>query len=92
MPSPDAARLSVLVHPGSRKNQVLGMRDGLLEVRVAARPVKGEANRELISFIADQLGIARGQVTIEKGQTSRRKVLAIEGLSLGEVQARLGHR
>ena len=51
--------------------------------------MKGKANEELISFLAEALGIKRGQIALEKGATGRRKVVAIEGLSAEEVQRRL---
>jgi uncharacterized protein (TIGR00251 family) len=75
----------VQVQPKSSRNRVTGFKDGVLYVKVAAPPVKGEANRELLRFLSDILGTARSNITIEKGLTSRRKVISIKGLGQEEV-------
>jgi len=62
----------------------------VLRVRIAAPPVKGRANRELIDFLSKRLGVSKGSVTIVKGLTSRKKVIAIEGLRQDEIAKRLG--
>ena len=83
------ARISVRVHPGAAKNEVVGFTDGVLEVRVSAPPVKGKANRELIAFLSEKLGVTKGKVDIIKGHTTRNKVVAISGLSQEELAKRL---
>jgi uncharacterized protein (TIGR00251 family) len=75
----------VQVQPKSSRNRVTGFEDGVLYVKIAAPPVKGEANRELLRFLSDILGTARSNITIEKGLTSRRKVISIKGLGQEEV-------
>ncbi len=81
--------ISVQVHPNASRNEVVGFEDGVLRVKIAAPPVKGKANRELIDFLSKRLGVSKRSITIEKGLTSRRKVIAIEGLSEAEVTERL---
>jgi len=60
-----------------------------LRVKVAAPPVKGKANKELIAFLAQKLGLSKGDLTIIKGHTSRNKVMAIAGLTQEEIARRL---
>lgn len=48
-------------------------------MRVAAPPVDGAANEELVRFIARRLGVSRASVTITRGNTGRRKTLTIAG-------------
>lgn len=69
---------------------MVGFEDGVLRVKIAAPPVKGKANRELVGFLSKLLGVSKGSITIEKGATSRRKLIAIEGLSQAEALRRLG--
>jgi len=52
-------------------------------------PIKGKANRELITFLSWLLGVGRGSVNIIKGHTTRNKVVAVDGLSREEVMKRL---
>lgn len=81
--------ITVHVQPNARRNEVLGFEDGVLKVRIAAAPVKGRANRELIEFLSQLLKVSKGSITLEKGATSRRKVIGVSGLSQAEVWKRL---
>ncbi len=60
-----------------------------LVVRLAAAPVDGAANAELVETLAEALGLARRDVTLVRGGSSRTKVIAVRGLSASEVRARL---
>ena len=73
--------LRLRVHPNASRNEVTGFTDGVLQVRVAAPPVKGKANKELTDFLSKALGVSKCSITIVKGHTSRNKVIAIDGLS-----------
>lgn len=85
----EQARLPVHVQPGARQNSLAGIREGVLYVRIAAPPVKGKANQELIRFLSGILAVSRSSLTIEKGLTSKRKTVRIDGLPQGEVARRL---
>jgi len=87
--SQSRAKITVHVQPNAQRNEALGYEDGVLRVKIAAPPVKGRANKELIEFLSDILGVSRGSVTIEKGATSRSKVIGVSGLSQDEVETRL---
>ncbi len=62
----------------------------MLRVKVAAPPVRGKANKELIDFLSQLLGISKSSIAIEKGLTSRKKVIAVKGLSQTQILERLG--
>jgi hypothetical protein len=81
--------ITVQVQPSARRNEVLGFEEGVLKVKIAAPPVKGRANRELIEFLSQLLKVSKSSITLEKGATSRRKVISISGLSQAEVSKRL---
>ena len=66
----------------------MGFTDGVLRVRVAAAPVKGKANRELIAFLSQFLKVTPGALTITRGHTSRHKTIAVNGLSQEELLKR----
>jgi uncharacterized protein (TIGR00251 family) len=81
----DTGLLSVRVTPNARRSEVIGFTDDVLQVRVAAPPEKGKANRELIACLSRALGVRRSSLTIVKGHTGRNKVVAIDGLSHEDV-------
>lgn len=77
------------VQPNARQNEVLGFKDGVLHVRIAAPPVGGKANQELLKFLSAILGVSKTSLTIEKGVTSRRKSIGIIGLTLDQILERI---
>jgi len=83
------AKVSLRVYPNAARNEVLGLAEGVLRVKVSAPPVKGKANRELIAFLSQCLGVSKDRLSITSGHTGRNKVIAIEGLSQEEVIQRL---
>ena len=70
--------IRVRVTPKSARPGVAGYRQGILEVRVSAPPVRGEANRELVRVLSDHFEIARSDVKILSGERSRLKMVLIE--------------
>ena len=82
-------RISLRVHPNAPRNEVVGFAGGVLRVKIAAPPVRGKANRELIVFLSQLLGVSKGALTIVQGHTSPSKIIAITGLNQEEVIKRL---
>ena len=70
---PGGVVLEILVQPRASRTRVVGEHDGRLKVQLAAPPVDGEANAALVDFLADALGARQSDVTIERGDTGRRK-------------------
>jgi uncharacterized protein (TIGR00251 family) len=72
--------LRILVHvkPGSRENSVYRDSSGCIQVRLTARPVKGEANEALIKFLSGFFRIRQNQIRIEKGSKGRNKTLLLQ--------------
>lgn len=82
-------RLALKVTPNAGRNEIIGFSDGVLQVRIAAPPVKGKANKELTDFLSKTLGVSKSSISIVKGQTSRNKVIAIEGISREDILKRI---
>ena len=70
--------LSVSVVPRASKSEVVGEVNGVWKVRVAAPPVDGAANDELIKVLAKKFGVAKGKVSVVGGLTSRNKRVRVE--------------
>jgi uncharacterized protein len=88
--TPDGATFAIKVHPRARKNAITGELGGALKLSLTAPPVEGRANEACIEFLANLLKVPRSSVTIASGQSSRRKVIRVSGVSADEVQKRLG--
>jgi uncharacterized protein (TIGR00251 family) len=70
--------LDVSVSPNARKTELVGWHDGALRIRLQAPPVDGAANEALCKWLATSLGLTARQVTLLRGDTSRRKQLALD--------------
>jgi uncharacterized protein YggU (UPF0235/DUF167 family) len=59
-------------------------------VRVTEPPVNGRANAALVKLIAKRAGVARGRVTLVRGERSRDKLLRVAGIEPAELRRALG--
>jgi uncharacterized protein YggU (UPF0235/DUF167 family) len=84
--SPDV-RFAVRLTPRAAADRIDGVVDGVLRARVGAPAVEGAANNALIRLIADGLGVARRDVRIVAGATSRQKLVVVDGVSAEAVLA-----
>jgi len=71
----------VQVAPRSSRSEIVGEHNGSLRVRLAAPPVDGAANDELIHVLARTFKVSRSAVTILSGHSSRLKQVSIKGVS-----------
>lgn len=69
--------LWVRAQPRGGRDEWLEPRDGRIYIRIAAPPVDGKANTHLRAFLATLFGVAKNQVTLVAGETSRDKRLRI---------------
>jgi uncharacterized protein (TIGR00251 family) len=82
-------RLAVKVTPNAGRNEISGVKNGVLLVKIAAPPDKGKANKELIDFLSDRLGVRKSAVTIVRGETGRNKIIDVEGMNQADALKRL---
>jgi len=75
-----AVRIPVRAQPRASRSEVAGEHGGALRVRLAAPPVEGAANDELVRLLARVLGVPRSAVRVVAGQRGRTKVVEVEGV------------
>jgi uncharacterized protein (TIGR00251 family) len=80
------------VQPRARKTEVVGWHGDAVKVRVAAPPAGGAANAALIRFLAERLGIPPSTISLMSGAGSRRKRVALQGITAEHALAALGLR
>ena len=85
-PCGNGVRFSVLIQPQSSKNEVTGIHNDVLKMRLTAPPAKGLANKSFMRFFAKWLGLSPSKVNIIQGLSSKNKT--IEVTSLNEKQFR----
>ena len=79
------ARIEVRVQPRASRDELVGIRDGVLHARVCAAPVHGEANRALCRLIARRAGVAPSRVEVIRGARGRVKLVRVSGLKSQEL-------
>jgi len=79
----------VRVKPRAKTSRVVRAEGISIDVALAAPPVDGKANDELLRVLSEALGVPRSALEIVRGASSRRKVVEVHGVSEAEVVARL---
>ena len=87
--TPTGVSFAIKIHPRAKKSAITGELGDALKLAVAAPPIDSRANEACIEFLANLLDVPRSSVTIASGESSRRKVIRVAGLSADEVRRRL---
>ncbi len=69
----------VRVVPRASRSELVGEHDGALRVRIAAPPVEGAANDELVRLLARSFGVPRSAIEITGGHAAKLKTVSIAG-------------
>lgn len=85
----DAVRFAVHARPRASRTELAGVHGDAIRVRLAAPPVEGAANAELVSFLSKTLAVPKSAVRIVSGARSKRKVVEVTGLSRESVRSAL---
>lgn len=83
--------IKILAKPGSKQNGITGIEPEGVGVQINAPPVEGEANTELVKYIASVLGLRKSDVSLDRGSRSRQKILLVtaSGLSKEHILSKL---
>lgn len=84
-------RLLLTVHakPRAKKSAIRGFREGGVELAVAAPPVDGAANEEIVRALSGWLSVPKRDIEIVRGTSGREKIVAVTGISEQALRAAL---
>lgn len=82
----DVVTVSVYVQPRAARTEIVGEHNGALKLRVAAPPVDGAANEELIGFFAKLAQVPARNVRIRSGAASRTKVVEVTDITADQLR------
>ena len=80
-PCDNGIRFSAIIQPRSSKNEVTGVYNDALKIRLTSPPVDGEANKSCMRFFAKWLGISPSKVSIVQGFSSKNKTIEVIDLT-----------
>lgn len=78
-PATNVLTLTLYVQPGAKRSEVAGLHGDALKIKLAAPPVEGRANAELLKFIAASFSVPLRQVALKQGARGRRKMVEVSG-------------
>lgn len=70
----------IKIIPNSSRNEILRT-ENALKIKITAQPIENKANKALIEFLSKQLKVAKSNIQIIKGETSKEKTLLIKGIN-----------
>ncbi|WP_286673662.1 DUF167 family protein YggU [Candidatus Symbiopectobacterium endolongispinus] len=74
---PDGLVIRLYIQPKASRDQIVGLHGDELKVAITAPQVDGQANAHLVKYLAKQFRVAKGAVSIEKGELGRHKQIRI---------------
>ncbi len=86
----DGCRLHLYARPRASRTEIAGLYGGRVKLKVAAPPVDGAANGEIIDFLSDRLGVRKTDVEFISGHNGKRKTLQLHGVRPEEAIEKLG--
>jgi len=87
--SDGSVMIRVYVQPKASRNSVVGIHDGCLKIAVTSPPVEGKANSAVAGYLAKLLGVAKRDISLSSGQSSRRKVFQVSGKTMEELRVHI---
>lgn len=72
----------VWISPGAKASECLGVVEGRLKLKISAPPVDGKANEALTRFVAKKLGLPKSRVSLQSGESSRKKTLRVDAADI----------
>jgi uncharacterized protein len=85
----DGTRIRVKVTPGAGRTEVIGRHGDAWRIRVTSAPERGRANDATLRLLAETLSLPRRNLSVVAGHTAREKLVAADGISAAEAEARL---
>lgn len=82
-------RIVVYCQPGAKQTQCVGLHDGKPKIQLKAPPVDGAANKVLVGFLSEVLGVPKSAIRIELGASGRTKRVEVVGVDDAELSRRL---
>lgn len=81
--TPQGLLLRIVVQPRASRSEKVGPHGTppRMKIRIAAPPVDGDANEEVIAFVAQEFGVPKSRVSLVRGATSKQKDVLVAGFT-----------
>lgn len=77
--SPSSGSIAIRIHakPGAKESSITDVGAEAIGIQIGAPPTDGEANAELVKFLAKVLNVRKSDVSLEKGSRSKDKIVFV---------------
>ena len=82
-------QVDLKVVPGASRTEWVGLHGDRYRLRVAAPPEGGKANKAIVAYVAQRLGVTRRDISVVRGTSSPLKTLEVRGISPTQATDRL---
>jgi len=79
-PNKTGIQFAAAIQPRASRNEITGIHNHCLKIKLTSPPVDGAANQACIKFLAKAFGISPSRIAIVKGETNRNKTIQFEGI------------
>ncbi|MFQ5470585.1 MAG: DUF167 family protein [Gammaproteobacteria bacterium] len=69
--------LNLVITPRASKDEIVGIQNGRLKIRITSPPTDGKANAHLVKFLAREFHVPKSSIDVISGQTNRKKRILI---------------
>jgi uncharacterized protein (TIGR00251 family) len=76
------AAIDVLIQPRSSRDEIVGMHDGRLKIKISAPPVDGKANERLTEVLSKAFRVPKSSIEIIRGKSSKLKTVRFTGIDM----------
>jgi len=83
------ARIQVKIKARAKRSAITGSVGDAIKIEVAAPPLEGRANAEVVRLVAELAGVSRSKVRIIMGETNPLKLIEVDGIDREELIRRL---
>ena len=89
--TPHGVTLHLFIQPRASRTEVMGPHGDppRLKIRVAAPPIEGRANEEVIAFLSKTLKIPASSLAVLRGSSSKFKDVACHGVTAATIAEKL---
>lgn len=73
----DLITLKIYLQPGAKQNEITGLHNNALKIRLTSPAIEGRANVALLKYIAELFDVPRANIKLKRGDTSRYKTIEV---------------
>lgn len=80
----NSLKIKLKISPNASKNEIIKNQNEL-KIKITAQPIENKANKTLIEFLSKKFKIAKSNIEIVKGETSKEKTLLFKNISSDKI-------